>query len=365
MVEVYEKRYPEFVRETKLTHKNMPWVVKWQFTTLTLGIEKMRKRYELIKKEIKEEILSKLTPAQRRKSAKYLKGIPHKAMAILSEECAKLDPNMHRVLQYLVDTGEIRGVATPTHLPLPAEDVAESISKIVTAMKLDEKELFRNYPASRLDTKTITVKGIGEVKIGAAIRYGHEFLQRAVRGSICIEVQSCLNELQFLELRRTRLWDWKGLEVAYTRVLRVKKRTEIEFRLKQMVTELSDAAEKFSKMMALTRDVKLTMDEAEALISSVAVSYTLGKKVTKNIALQYLSSERTLWDLAMAFTRIASDESLFKKNGERSQARVSSAGTVLLALPKKKLVANSRKFLKKKKIKPIDLGVLLALSGEE
>lgn len=361
MVDVFEGRYSEFARKIGLTHEHMPWVVKWQYTTLTLGIAPMRKRYEAIKEEVRQEILAKLTPEQLG-NAKFMKvvmkQVPHIALARLSAQCAATEPRMERILQFLYEKPEksVKGVATPQHLPFTAEDVSDAIGRIVEHMGIKETFLFRNYQASRLDVRDVMSEKIGGMKVGAAIRFGHELLQRAVRGSIFIEVQSCLNELHFLELRKTRLWDWRGLEVAYTRVLRVQKRTELDFRLREMIKELADVAEKFAVTMELTKTVKLTMKEADAIVSAVVYAYSLGKAVTEEIAHQFLNSDRTIWDLAMAFTNAAKHEELFKERGERSQARVSSAGTVLLAMPKDKLVKNCTKFMRvNKKVQKVKL----------
>jgi len=359
MVEVFEGKYRAFNKELGLDSKSMPWTVKWQYAVLTLGRERMRSRYEEIKEQVKKEIYDKL-PLPKPKGIhlkKAYKQVPQIAMARLAEECQTIDERLERDLQFLYDSKEktILGVATPNHIVITADQVADEIIKIIAEMNLQERDIFRNYPGSRLDTGQIDSPN-GPLKLGVVISYGNEILTKAIRGSISIEVQNCMNELQFLEIKKTRLWNWQGLQVAYTRVLRIEKETDLGMRLRQMVEDLNKSAQEFASLSANVGKRKLLMEEAEAIITAVSSAYALGKKVVGAIVEDFVKSEHTVWDLAMAFTRVAGDEEMFKQKGQRSQARVSTAGTVLLALPTTELIVNCQKYLTVKKIPAMKIG---------
>jgi len=358
MVQVLEGKYRTFNKETGLTSKQMPWTVKWQYTVLTMGRQRMRDRYEAIKEQVKKEIYDKL-PTPKPKGIhlkKFYKQVPQIAMSRLAEECEQIDERLERELQFLYDIKErnIVGVATLDHIVITADQVADEILKILAERNLEEKDIFRNYPGSRLDTEEITSPN-GPLKLGVCITYGNEILTKAIRGSVSVEVQNCMNELQFLEIKKTRLWDWRGLAVAYTRVLRVEEKTDLGMRLRLMIDEISKAAQNFAEVSAEIGKRKLSMEEAEHIITAVKSAYALGKNAVEAIVKDFVASDHTVWDLAMSFTRIAHDETLFKEKGQRSQARVSSAGTVLLALPTEQLIQNCKKFVETKKLAPIKL----------
>ena len=122
-----------------------------------------------------------------------------------------------------------------------------------------------------------------------------------------------------------------------------------------MVSELTQVSAKFSEIAIKNGERVLTMDEAEAILTALKGAYNLGARVMNSIISKFLAGKRTMWDLAMAFTSAANDETLFKIRGVRSQARFSSAGTVLVALPGDQIVKNCQTFIQKNKLPVVKL----------
>ena len=241
-------------------------------------------------------------------------------------------------LQYILnEKSQVCAVATLKHLIIPPEQVYATAENI----------LGRLYTEGQIYGKIAYMREVAGIKIGYQIYAGTITTREAIRVSAFARVELCLNPLSWLG---SSFFGWFIDRSGYERILRIKKITDLEPRLKTAIEKTSTKLNELEKRTEEAKKDEISDRTAKILASAMSLSYGLGAKIINQVLERYQDEEPTRWGLAMAESWVAK-HGKHRKTPEGQQNRVPQklstiSGATLLIDDTKKAEKKALEWLK-------------------
>lgn len=275
----------------------------WSYLRLTSG----RSIDDKIKAELK----------QGKDMKEVFEDMLQKGADIPSEESPK-------TLQFIIEGGEVKAVATLKHLLIPPDTVYTTVRKVLYKTYRDDIPLRQE---DKIKGATFIFKEIGGLQIGTHIDGGSLTTRFAIRVSAFVRVELCFNPLSFLGVSGlTRFGIGNG---TYERVLRIQKITELPPRLLEAIKHAESKIGDIETRVKKAKEVSLSATTGIRIMGTMCMAYGLGGKVMNEVFRRWhYSEEPTQWGLAMAESATAQHGEHRKESKGREHRIPQSLSTI-------------------------------------
>lgn len=234
-----------------------------------------------------------------------LKGLPRAERLIRMKEFfseAVLNQDTPRMMQFIVDDSKhelnVLAVASLKHLLILPSEVYEMAEKII-----DRTRILDRYKMKQLSGTTWKLRELSGLKVGLQIYGGTITTRFAIKITSWIQVLGCMNPLSWLGTGNFQRF---GLRTAdYERILRIKKRDDLEPRLQQGIEQAIKRTNLISKQADRAKTIPVTPKTAKIVTSAFALSFRLGAKSIEQILERFKEEKQSQWGLAMAASWVA------------------------------------------------------------
>lgn len=234
-----------------------------------------------------------------------LKGLPRaKRLTRMAEFFREAVHNQEkpRMLQFIVDDSKpelnIIAVASLKHLLIPPVEVYRMAEKIINKTKILD-----SYRMEQLSGTTWKLKDLTGLKVGLQIYGGTITTRFAIKITSWLQVHGCLNPISWLGVGNFQRF---GLRTDdYERILRIKKRDDLEPRLQQGIMQAMKRTNMISEKTERAKGIPVTSKTAKIVVAAFGLSYRLGAKSIEQVIERFKEEQQSQWGLAMAASWVA------------------------------------------------------------
>lgn len=314
----------------ELDQLNFSKTAKWSFSRLQLG---RKKADELIKAE-KRTLLDILPPD----ATPDYSDISNKAVTAVFQQALGVEL---RDLQYIISEDTILNVATPRHSVVSPTEVGTTVIQVLQEAGYQIHDGWNQKYRGVLATSKHITSPFGDLKVGLGIHFGNITLQRCIRASVYFQIEICTNPLSFLELSNTM---GTKIGLLQAKILRLGESENILTKVRAGVLQATKdfQVEGVPDIMVSNGKRDLPVKDATAIIRAMSTAYAISNKIQEEVISSYPNTPKTAWDLAMLFSKISIDGSMFRDTAIQAPAKLAAIGLVILTTTEfPKLVQNS------------------------
>jgi hypothetical protein len=324
----------------------------WSLGRLYDGRDEFDSKYMAIRQKLmnNDDILKKYDPEMNPKEYwNRVKALGKIAIKNIWEEI-KTTYTDERELQFITKGKRILNIATVRHLILNRAEIIPEIEKSFEEHNLKMVTPFKNYLNYVCAVKQQIETQFGTLKVGLGIELGNNFLTKAIKFCIYLEIEVCSNPLTFLRLENTME---TKLGLLAFRIMRIQTKKELPLKIKENTELTLKSLNEVPQLLEHNGQQMITQKDAKASILAMTNAYGIKNDSLKDTIFQELGNKTDykLWDIANVLSNLAITYE-FRSNAVHVGARLSAIGLVMLTTNEiPKMIANSYAYCKEHEIK--------------
>jgi len=229
------------------------------------------------------------------------------------------------ILSSAMDETEIKAVASLHHLLIAPEEVQAVAKNILSSANLS----ILQEPA--LQGLVATQEGeYAGLKVGLHLDPGDILTRRAISVSSYVQTILCTNPLTWAGIGGFNRFGLEG--GRYERILRIKKRAELEPRLIKAVESGVKNIEKLKSMVEYAKTNKVDPKEARVILTAFSKAYGIGDKVIVELIDRLKKEDKTTYGMAQAASWEARHGQAFKENVHHARQSMATVGAASLLI---------------------------------